>query len=113
MRRGLGGGEEGVRRMCIVEDIRLQMRMNRLRWYGPIGRAGEDFFLDRVINLELEERGAGGRTKKTWRKCVNEDMEKSNVEKELVERRDEWKMAIKCLICYGKKDRKRNSKSNF
>ena len=55
MRRGIGGGEERVRRMCIVEDIRLWMRMNRLRWYGPIVRAGEDSFLDRVINLELKK----------------------------------------------------------
>ena len=50
------------------------MRKYRPRWYRHV-IAEEDSFLKRAMNLEMEGRGAREKPKKTWRRCVDEDME--------------------------------------
>ena len=88
---------EEVLRRCDLEDIESKLRRNRLRWFGHVKRRGEDSAvgrLGRAMRMEVPGRRPVGRPKKSWRRCIEEDMEDLGIEEDTAENRDEWRKAI-------------------
>ena len=85
---------EEVRRRCGVKNIVDIMRRSRLRWYGHVKRREEDHVLRRALEMEVEGARPRGRPKKTWKRCVEEDMRQINIREENVNNRREWQRLI-------------------
>ena len=51
----------------------------------------------RVVTMEDEGRRLPGRSMKSWRKCVQEDLERLGVDVEMTLDRNRWKELIKRL----------------
>ena len=85
---------EEVLRRCDLEDIESKLRRSRLRWFGHVKRRGEDSAVGRAMRMEVPGRRPVGRPKKSWRRCIEEDMEDLGIEEDTAENRDEWRKAI-------------------
>ena len=85
---------EEVLRRCDLEDIESKLRRNRLRWFGHVKRRGEDSAVGRAMRMEVPGRRPVGRPKKSWRRCIEGDMEDLGIEEDTAEIRDEWRKAI-------------------
>ena len=81
-------------RKCGVEDVRNVLRRQRLRWYCHIQRREEEHILKKACQVVVEGRKSVGRPKKTWRRCVEEDMKKMKITEECIQNRREWRRLI-------------------
>ena len=52
----------------------LGVKRKMLSWFGHVKRRVENEALGRVFRMEVEGRRWRGRSKKTWMKCVAEDL---------------------------------------
>ena len=84
---------EEVRR-CGVKDIKDVLRRSRLRWYGHVRRREDDHILRRASEMEVEGVRPRGRPRRTWRRCVEEDMRETNIREETVYNRREWERLL-------------------
>ena len=56
-----------------IDDIALVLQQNRLRWYGHVLRKGDDDWVKKCMEYEVEGPRPRGRPKATWREVVRED----------------------------------------
>ena len=57
-----------------MDEVETVMKERRLKWYGHVRRREEENPVRRVMDLEVDGRRSPGRTKKTWKKTVDDDM---------------------------------------
>ena len=69
-----------VAESCGVKELGILLRERRLRWYGHVVRRGEGEPLRRVREVEVAGTRPRGRPKKSWWRCVAEDMAMLNVQ---------------------------------
>ena len=87
---------EEILRRCELEDVLQKIQRNRLRWFGDVKRAGEE------SNRRCDGNGGGygrrppGRPKKSWRRCIMEDMKELGIREDMADNRDEWRRVIAC-----------------
>ncbi|XP_063851530.1 uncharacterized protein LOC135094941 [Scylla paramamosain] len=81
-----------VAEMCGVEDLSVELRTRRLRWFGHV-RGVEGGALSEV-EMRVGGRWPVGRPKKKWRKCVTEDMNLLGIEEHMEQDRQLWKAVI-------------------
>ena len=89
-----GRSSSKVAEMCGVEDVAVKIRQRRLRWYGHVRRSQEESILREVEELAVGGRRPVGRPRKTWIKCVREDMELMRIDEDLVQDREQWRSVI-------------------
>ena len=89
-----GVSNEEVMKRCGVEDVLKVLRRYRLRWYGHVRRREEGHIIRRAAELVVEGRGYRGRPRKTWYRCVQEDMKSLNLQEENVHDRKKWESLI-------------------
>ena len=65
-----------------VKELAVILREQRLRWYEHVVRRTEEEPLYRVNEVEVDGRIPRDRPKKTWRKCVQDDLELLSVGEE-------------------------------
>ncbi len=92
-----GVGSVEVAERCEVKELSVVLKMRRLRWFGHVKRREGVGALGRAVELDVEGRRPRGRPKKTWRKCVQEDLEALGAEEEDALDRENWKQVIKRL----------------
>ncbi|XP_063854075.1 uncharacterized protein LOC135096492 [Scylla paramamosain] len=63
-----GSSSSEVAEMCGVEDLSVELRKRRLRWFGHVRRA-EGGVLSDVEEVTVGGQRPVGRPKKKWRKC--------------------------------------------
>ena len=85
---------EKVRRRCGVKDIMDVLKRNRLRWYGHVTRRDNDHVLSKATEMEVEGVRPRGRPKKTWKRCVEQDLRERNIGEENIHNRKEWKRLV-------------------
>ena len=73
-------------------NIVLQAR--RLRWFGHVERRNEDEALGRVNTMEAPGGRPRGRPRATWRKNMEDDLGKLNLNREEALDRRNWKTII-------------------
>ena len=61
--------------ICGIPRLETRLRNQRLRWFGHILKKPKNSLTLRVYNMNLDGRKPVGRPKKTWKKCVEEDLE--------------------------------------
>jgi len=77
-----------------IDDIALVLQQNRLRWYGHVLRKGDDDWVKKCIEYEVEGPRPRGRPKRTWR-VVREDCQARKLNKEDAMDRCKWRKMIK------------------
>ena len=60
-------------RRCGLSDVIKVIGVRRLRWYGHVARRSSTEELGRIFCMEVEGKRPGGRQKKTWLNCVEQD----------------------------------------
>ncbi len=86
---------EDVANRCGVENLEAVLRREKLQWFGHVKRGGEDTVLEVLERLEVEGRRPVRRPRKTWRRCIQENMALMGLDEHLAEDRVEWRRAIK------------------
>ena len=57
-----------------VEAVADVVRRGRLRWFGHLERKSPDDLVSACRDMEVDGVKRKGRSKKTWRECVRNDM---------------------------------------
>jgi len=65
-----------------VDDIALIFQHYRLRWYGHVLRKGDDDWVKRCMEYEVEGSRPRERPKRTWKEVVREDCQACKLNKE-------------------------------
>ena len=81
----------------LKETIDLLATVNGVRWYGHILRRDDDSVLRVALNLEVSGKRKQERSKKTWRKQMEEEIEKIGLKKEDALRRDKWRDRVRAI----------------
>ena len=76
----------------------LVLLLERLRWYGHVGRRDENYIGRKMLELEVPGRRRRGRPKKRWRDCIEEDLREKKNGKEKKEEEQEEANKVAGLI---------------
>jgi hypothetical protein len=85
--------EEVVRR-CGLRELNIVLQARRLRWFGHVERRNEDEALGRVNTMEAPGGRPRGRPRANWRKNMEDDLGKLNLNREEALDRRNWKTII-------------------
>ncbi len=85
---------EDLRRRINVVSLEDVIRWGRLRYFGHLSRH-DDTWPGKIRNLEVEGRYPRGRPKMRWMDVINNDLEKTSIDKNLALSRNDWRRAIK------------------
>src|SRR3989441_5543272 len=83
LRKGLG-----------IESVDRVVSRGRLRWFGHVERKGADDWVSECRRLEVVGGVGKGGNRKTWMKCVKDDMEELGLRKEDAQDRIYWRDSI-------------------
>ena len=89
--------EEQMDMLGLKETIDRLATANGVRWYGHVLRRDDDSVLRVALNLEVTGKRKRGRSKKTWKKQVEEETEKIGLKKEDALRRDKWRDGVQAI----------------
>jgi len=76
-----------------VDDIALVLQQNRLRWYGHVLQKGDDDWVKKCMDYEVE----GPRPKRTWKEVVREDCKTRKLNKVDAMDRCKWRKVLKAV----------------
>ena len=85
---------EDVRRALDVEPINEFIRTNRLRWFDHVYRRGKNNILKKIYNFEQHGRRKRGRSKTTWKRVIEEDINSRGLQRTALDR-VEWRCHVK------------------
>jgi hypothetical protein len=80
---------------CGVEELEVELRRRRLRWFGHVARVEEGSVLRLAEVLQVGGRRPLGRPKKTWRRRIQEDMDSLRLAEGMAQDRREWRRFIR------------------
>ena len=86
---------EEIGRWCGLEQLDIEIRRRRLRWFGHVKRRDGGDCLGDVLRVEVPGSRPRGRPKKSWMDNVKEDMRKLNLREDDALDRDYWRAVIK------------------
>ena len=69
-------------------------KANGVRWYGHVLRRDGDDVLRKALEFQVSGQRKRGRPKKTWKKQVEEEIEKIGLKKENASDRSKWRMGV-------------------
>ena len=75
--------------------MEVNVERGRLRWFGHLERKGNDDWVSTCRNLEVVGPKGKGRSRKTWRQCVDHDLLAWNLKAEWAQDRSKWNGLIK------------------
>ena len=70
---------------------------NGVGWYGDALRRDDDSVLRVALNLKVSVKRKRGRPKKTWKKQLLEETEKSGLKKEDAMNRAKWRDGVQAI----------------
>ena len=98
--------EEQMGMLGLKDTIDRLATANGVNWYGHMLRRDDDSVLRVALDLEASGNRERGRPKKTWKKQVEEETEKTGLKKEDVLNRDKVETECKQLHKkWGESDR--------
>ena len=75
---------------CILDFV----RRSRLGWFGHVERKYDQQWVRECMNSKVYGSAGRGRPRKSWLECVNDDMRKCGLKKEMAHNRTVWRSAI-------------------
>ena len=77
-----------------VQSVAGVVRQSRLRWFGHVERKSGDDWVSAWGDVVVAGVRCAGRGRKTWRECVEKDMDELGLHSEWVVFRDVWRDLI-------------------
>ena len=65
-----------------------------LDWFGHVERKGGQQWVKKCMDFKMNGSVGRGRPRKSWLECVNDDMKKFGLKKEMAHDRTMWRSAI-------------------
>ena len=87
-----------VARRCGLTELSAALKARQLRWFGYVKKGGNKGALRKIREVEVVGQVPQGRPKKSWKKCVQEDLTSIGVDEEEAMNRISWRTVIKHLI---------------
>jgi hypothetical protein len=81
---------DDIREQLKVEDIKIDIEKNRLRWYGHVMRKADERIPKRMLEMKLRGRRPRGRPRTRWMDQVMRDVEKRGKKWTQVKQDREW-----------------------
>ena len=81
---------EALREDCVSDLV----RRSRLRWFGHVVRKDDQQWVKKCMDFKVDGSAGRGRPRKSWLECVNDDMKKFGLKKEMAHDRTVWQSAI-------------------
>ena len=75
-----------------IDDIKLILQQNWLRWYGHVLRKENNDWVKKCVEYEVEGSRPRGRPNRTWKEVVQKDCQARNLNKEDALDRGRWKL---------------------
>src|SRR5437867_659249 len=85
---------EELRRGLGIESVESVVSRGMLRWFGHVERKEADDWVSKCRHLEVGGGVRKGGNRKTWMKCVKDDMRKRGLKKEDAQDRAFWRYSI-------------------
>ena len=85
---------EELRRGLGIESVDSVVSRGMLRWFGHVERKEADDWVSKCRHLEVGGGVRKGGSRKTWMKCVKDDMRKRGLKKEDAQDRTYWRDSI-------------------
>ena len=89
--------EEQMDTLRLREIIDRLATVNGVRWYGHALRRDENSILRVALGLEVSGKRKRGRSKKTWKKQVEEETEKISLKKKDALNRTKWRDGVQAI----------------
>ena len=84
-----------LRQRLNLDSISDVLRWSRLRWFGHLHRMDDDTWPKKVTNINVNGAQPRGRPKKRWSDCIEADLKKLKLKKDLALKRGNLRAAIK------------------
>ena len=101
MMRWMGGvslkkhlSNETLRGRLDIDCVSDLVRRSRLWWFGHVVRKDDQQWVKKCMDFKVDGSAGMGRPRKSWLECVNNDMRKFGVKKEMAHDRTVWRSAI-------------------
>jgi hypothetical protein len=85
---------EELRERLGIVSVSERVRQGRLRWFGHVERKDECDWVSACRDLSVAGAKGRGRSRKTWKECVVDDMRKMNLKREDAQDRGLWRSGI-------------------
>lgn len=85
---------EEVAKRCGIKEIENKLRQRRLQWFGHVRRENDEGVLRCVENMNIPGKRQVGRPKKTWKDCVQNDLNTLGIDQRDVFDRKRWRQLI-------------------
>ena len=83
------------------------MRRSRLRWFGHVERKDDQQWVKKCMDFKVDGSASRSRPRKSWLECMNDDLQKYGLKKEMAHNRTVWRSGTSKLCKHGKCDVKR------
>ena len=85
---------EALRGRLGIDCVSDLVRRSRLRWFGHVVRKDDQQWVSKCMDFKVDGSAGRGRPRKFWLECVNDDMKKFGLKKEMAHDRTVWQSAI-------------------
>ena len=85
---------EALRGRLSIDCVSDLVRRSRLRLFGHVVRKDDQQWVRKCMNFKVDGSAGRGRPRKSWLECVNDDMKKFGLKKEMAHDRTVWRSAI-------------------
>ena len=85
---------EGQRERLGIDCVSDLVRCSRLRWFGHVVRKDAQQWVRKCMGFKVDGSAGRVRRRKSWLECVNDDMKKFGLKKEMAHDRTVWRPAI-------------------
>ena len=89
--------EELLEMLGLKETLDRMAKANGVRWYGHVIRRDDNNILKKAMTLEVNGKRKRGRPKITWRRQVEESVEKVGLKIEKAADRTRWREGVRAI----------------
>ena len=86
---------EELRKRLGIESVTAVVRRGRLRWFDHVERKVDDDWVRACQRIDVEGKRSRSRGRKTWRKCVVEDLKVLGLKEEEAQNCLRWRRGIR------------------
>ena len=89
--------EKLIEMLGLKETLDRMAQANGVKWHGHVIRRDDNNILKKAMMLEVNEKRKRGRPEMTWRRQVEESVEKVGLKIEDVADRTRWKEGVRAI----------------
>ena len=81
-----------------IDSISSTVTRSRLRWYGHVQRKDDMDWVKRCTEYEVTGNVGRGRSRKTWKECVENDLKRLNLDPSVAADRESWRRLVRVCV---------------